>query len=109
MSAQMALIYREQIATVAQGTRTYDTYVVTGLNNGFGTIVPFPAQLANAPKWARLVRIGNATPGAQVTFDSSQGETDPSGALAIGKLGVDQNNAYLFCARGFQCILQVEY
>jgi hypothetical protein len=105
----MTLISREQILIVAGATRTVDRYAATKLPSVGPATVPFPAQLSGVPVGALLTRIGNGCPGPQVTFDSSQGAADASGALSGGKLGYDQNNVYLFVSCGTECIVTVEY
>jgi hypothetical protein len=53
--------------------------------------------------------VGNGAAGALVSLDTSKGVTDPSGALAGGKLGFDQTNVYVYIGNATQCVLAVEW
>lgn len=108
MSAQAVLIKRI-IRFQDTPISTYDVYAVTGLTENAANTVAIPGGLLRTPFKASASPAGNAALGVMVSVDTSQGTPDPTGSFAGGKLGVDENNAYLYIGAGTQCLLTVEW
>ena len=109
MSAKMTRLYQEMRETEGGPLIITDTFAATGLTANSANTVPFPSPLNTVPRRVFLTPVGNGAAGAVCSLDTSQGAADPSGCFAGGKLGVDQNNLYVYIGNATQFQVTVEY
>jgi len=107
--SKMTRLYVEMRETQGGPLIMTDTYAATGLTANSANKVPFPSPLNTVPRRVSLPPVGNGAVGAVVSLDTSQGAADPSGCFAGGKLGVDQNNLYVYIGNATQFQVTVEY
>lgn len=101
------LLFAEQIKLVSGSYLSRSTFVVTGLTASAANTVAH--GLPRAPRRVFFTPVGNAALGVLASLDTSQGNADPTGLLAGGKLGFDATNLYIFMGAGTQVIVTVEY
>jgi len=108
---QSALLYEETRPTLQGFPVTKSTFVWTGLTPNSPNTLPFPNndKPLRPPRCVTLQSLGNGAVGVVVTLDTSQGTSDPTGLLAGGKLGWDQNNLYVQIGNGTQVEATVEW
>lgn len=109
MSAKMTRIDSEMKETQQGPWVICETFAATGLTANGANTVPFPYTLNTVPRRVFLTPVGNGAVGAVVSLDTSQGGPDPTNSFAGGKLGVDQNNLYVYIGSATQFEATVEY
>jgi hypothetical protein len=109
MPASMVLLYKEMRQTFQGPVLIVETYAVTGLTANGANTVAFPFTLNTVPRCVSITPVGNGAAGALVSLDTSQGAAAPANTFAGGRLGVDQNNIYLYIGNATQCEITVTY
>lgn len=89
------------------------TLAVTGLTSGGLNTVPHGLTkngVAASPRRADLESCASGGLGVVASFDTAQGNTDPTSTLSGGKLGWDGTNFYLWIGSGgTQLMILAEY
>jgi hypothetical protein len=109
MPAKMTLLCTETKETQQGPWIIKATFAATGLSANGANTVPFPAPLSSVPRRVFLTPTGDGAAGALISLDTSQGATDATNSFTGGKLGVDQNNLYVYIGNATEFQATVEY